>query len=324
MRAALCRSFDGPEAIRVEDIPEPSPGPGEVVIAVKAAALNFFDTLMVRDRYQHKPPLPFSPGAEVAGVVHALGSGVRGWREGDRVLAFIRWNGCRERTVAAAETLVPVPAQISDEVAAGITVTYGTAMHALVDRGRLQPGETIAVLGAAGGAGLAAVEVAKLLGARVIAVASTAEKLALCRSRGADEVLDYTQTDLKDGLRALTAGQGVDLVYDCVGGPHSEPAFRATAWGGRLLVIGFAAGEIPRLPLNLALLKGSSIVGVSWGTFAAREPDRQRLHMEQVLAWIADGKLAPHVGAVFPLERTADAIRLLDDRRATGKVVVKP
>ena len=324
MKAALCKELIGPDGILVGELPEPEPGPGEVVIEVAAAALNFFDTLVVRGKYQVKPELPFSPGAEVAGRVVRVGSGVADAAVGDRVNASVRFSGCRERTLARTEDLVPIPDGVSDAAASGVRVTYGTAMHALKDRAGLKPGETVAVLGAAGGAGLAAVEIAKIMGARVIAVASTAEKLALCKAHGADALLDYRGEDLREGLRTLTDGRGVDVVYDCVGGPHAEPAFRSTAWEGRYLVIGFAAGEIPRIPLNLPLLKGSSIVGVFWGAFAARHPDRNRAHIEQVLAWIVEGRLAPHVGAVYPLSETADAIRALDERRALGKVVVKP
>lgn len=324
MKAALCRELTGPDAIVIDELPEPEPGPGEVVIAVAAAALNFFDTLVVRGRYQIKPELPFSPGAEVAGSVERIGPGVVNVATGDRVNASVRFTGCREKTLARAEDLVPIPAGVPDAVAAGVRVTYGTAMHGLMDRAMLKPGETLAVLGAAGGAGLAAVEIGKQMGARVIALASTPDKLALCQAHGADAALDYSKDDVKDGLRALTDGRGVDVVYDCVGGSFAEPAFRATAWAGRFLVIGFASGEIPKLPLNLALLKGSAIVGVFWGEFAARHPDRNRAHIEQALAWVAAGRLKPHVGAIYPLARTADALRAIENRQAKGKIVVTP
>ncbi len=253
MKAALCKRLDGPGALVVEDIAAPVPGPGEALIAVKAAGLNFFDTLITRGRYQAKPELPFSPGAEIAGVVEQVGPGVAGIGAGDRVMAYIGWGGAREKVVAKADMLVPIPPGVSDEIAAGVSVTYGTAIHGLKDRAKLEPGETLAVLGAAGGAGLAAVEIGKLMGARVIAVASSDDKLAVCRAHGADELLNYAETDLKTGLRALTGDLGVDVVYDCVGGKDSEAALRAIAWQGRFLVVGFASGEIPKIVLNLLL-----------------------------------------------------------------------
>lgn len=324
MKAALCKAFGGPETIVVEDIEAPEAGEGEVVVDVAAAALNFFDTLAIRDKYQVKPDLPFSPGAEVAGTVSALGPGVTGVSPGDRVIAYLRFNGCREQAVAPAADLIPIPDGVSDEVACGVTVTYGTAMHGLKDRGHVGAGQSVAVLGAAGGAGLAAVEIAKRLGARVIACASTDEKLSVCRDHGADETLNYSRTDLKDGLRGLTSGQGVDVVYDCVGGDYCEPAFRGTAWGGRYLVVGFAAGSIPRLPLNLALLKSADIAGVFWGAWADRNPEQNRANIAQVLDWCASGELKPRVHRSYPLDDIATALEVLDKRQATGKVVVTP
>ncbi len=322
MKAALCKSLDGPDAIVVEDVPDPVAGPGEAVVRVRAAALNFFDTLMTRGKYQHKPSVPFSPSGEIAGVVEALGPGDHAVRPGVRVQAYLGWGGARERVVVRSDELVPIPDGVSDEVAAGVSITYGTAIHGLAERGRLAAGETLAVLGASGGAGLAAVEIGKLLGARVIAAASSPGKLEVCRAHGADLLLDYTSTDLKDGLRELTGGRGADVVYDCVGGPYSEPAVRAMAWQGRFLVVGFAAGEIPRLPLNLLLLKGCDAVGVFWGESVKRDPAGHRANMVKVLDWVAAGRLAPHVHATYPLDRIADAVRVLDGRAATGKVVV--
>ena len=324
MRAALCKQFGGPDVIAVEDIAEPEPGPGEVVIEVRAAALNFYDTLMIRDKYQLKPPMPFSPAGEVAGTVSALGPNVTGIAPGDRVMAYIKWNGCRERTLARADDLVRIPEGVSDEAAAGLTVTYGTAIHGLKDRGRLQKGQTVAVLGASGGAGLAAVEIAKAMGARVIAAASSPEKLAVCKARGADLLLDYQAEDLKTRLKELTDGRGADIVYDCVGGAFSEPALRSTAWEGRFLVIGFASGEIPKMPLNLALLKGLDIVGVFWNAFADRNPERNSANMAQILDWCASGTLQPHIHGTFPLAETAAALTVLDTRQAKGKVLVCP
>jgi NADPH2:quinone reductase len=321
-KAALCKSLTGPAGIAIEDIPAPTAGPGQVVIAVKAAALNFFDTLITRGKYQVKPELPFSPSGEVAGVADAVGAGVAGFAKGDRVMACVGYGGAREKVVAAADALVPIPNGVSDEIAAGVSVTYGTAIHGLKDRAQLKAGETVAVLGAAGGAGLAAVEIAKLMGARVIAVASSEEKLAVCREHGADEAVNYGADDLKAGLRALSGEAGVDVVYDCVGGASSEAALRALGWQGRFLVVGFASGDIPKIPLNLLLLKGAAAIGVFWGEAVRRDPQGHRRNMVDVLGWVAAGKLNPHIHATFPLEKTADAIAVLDRREAVGKVVL--
>jgi NADPH2:quinone reductase len=306
----------------IEVLPDPEPGPGEVLVRVRAAALNFFDTLITRGKYQYKPELPFSPAGEVAGVIEKVGPGVFGLSPGQRVCAYVGWGGARERAVVKAEAMVPVPEEVSDEQAAGVSVTYGTAMHGLKDRGQLRAGETVAVLGASGGAGLAAVELAKLMGARVIAVASSADKLAVCKRHGADDVLNYAEADLKQGLRDLTGGRGVDVIYDCVGGDYAEAALRSIAWGGRFLVIGFAAGQIPKIPLNLPLLKNCAIVGVFWGETTARDPENHRTNMAQVLTWVADGKLKPHVHATYPLARTAEAIKSLETRTVAGKVIL--
>jgi NADPH:quinone reductase len=323
MKAVLCKTLDGPDALVVEELPDPEPGPGEVVVGVKAVALNFFDTLITRGKYQYKPPLPFSPGGEMAGVVEKLGPGVSGLKPGQRVCGYLGAGAAREKVAVSADVLLPVPDGVSDEAAAGVTITYGTAIHGLKDRGRLEAGETVAVLGASGGAGLAAVEIAKLMGARVIAAASSAEKLELCQKHGADDVLNYSSTDLKQGLRDLTDGRGVDVVYDCVGDKYAEPALRAIAWGGRYLVIGFAAGQIPKIPLNLTLLKSCAIVGVFWGEAARRNPAGNRANMAQVLGWVAEGRLRPHVHATYPLERTGEAIKSLETRQVVGKVIVQ-
>jgi NADPH:quinone reductase len=322
MKAALCKSLDGPDGIAIEDVAEPAAGEGEVVIRVRAAALNFFDTLITRGKYQSKPALPFSPSGEVAGVVESVGPGVSGLEKGARVAAVVGWGGAREKVAVPAVSAVRIPAGVSDEVAAGVAVTYGTAIHGLRDRGHVEPGQTVAVIGASGGAGLAAVEIAKLLGARVIAAASSDHKLAICRDLGADELLNYTLTDVKEGLRSLTGGNGVEVVYDCVGGPYAEPAIRALAWQGRFLVVGFAAGEIPKIPLNLLMLRGAEAVGVFWGESVKRDPAGHRRNMEDVLAWVASGKLKPRVHATYPLSETAEAIRVLDRREAAGKVVL--
>jgi NADPH2:quinone reductase len=322
MKAALCKSLEGPAGLVIEDLAEPQPGPGEALVAVKAAALNFFDTLITRGKYQAKPELPFSPGAEVAGVVEALGPDTPGLVVGERVMAYLGWGGAREKVVARAEALVSIPPGVSDAVAASVSVTYGTALHGLKDRARLRAGETVTVLGAAGGAGLAAVEIAKLMGAHVIAVASSPEKLAVTRKHGADEAVNYANSDLKEGLRALTGGRGVDVVYDCIGGAASEQALRATAWQGRYLVVGFASGDIPRIPLNLLLLKGCEAVGVFWGEAVKRDPAGHRANMSQLLEWVAEGRLNPRIQATFPLAHIRDALAVIERREAVGKVVL--
>ncbi len=322
MRAALCKILTGPDGIVIEEVSDPEPGPGEVRIRVRAAALNFLDTLITRGKYQYKPELPFSPGAEIAGEIDRVGPEVEEFSPGQRVCAYLGWGGTRDRVVARAEHVIPVPDEVSDTIAAGVNVTYGTALHGLRDRARLESGETVAVLGASGGAGLAAVEVATQLGARVIAVASSPEKLDICRQHGADQLLNYTTTDLKQGLRDLTGGRGVDVIYDCVGGDHAEPALRSIAWMGRFCVVGFAAGAIPRIPLNLVLLKSCDIVGVFWGESARRNPRGHRNNIETVLKWVAAGDLRPHTHATLPLAETAEAIRMLDRREAAGKVIV--
>jgi NADPH2:quinone reductase len=321
MKAALCKSLDGPEAVVVEEIADPVAGPGEAVVRVRAAALNFFDTLITRGKYQTKPALPFSPSGEIAGVVESLGPGVTQVKVGDRVAAAVGYGGAREKVAIAAGSLIPIPSGVSDVVASAVSVTFGTAIHGLKDRGRLKPGETVAVLGASGGAGQAALEIAKLMGARVIA-ASSGDKLEVCRALGADEVVDYDAADLKQALKDLTGGRGVDVVYDCVGGKYAEPAVRALAWEGRFLVVGFAAGDIPKLPLNLLMLKGADAIGVFWGESVRRDPARHRANMIEVLRWVADGKLVPRIHATYPLAEIREAIGVLDRREATGKVVL--
>lgn len=323
MKAALCKRLDGPDSVMIEDVAEPVAAAGEAVVRVKAAALNFFDTLITRGKYQTKPELPFSPCGEIAGVVEAAGMLADARvKPGMRVAAYLGYGGARERVAVPAEALVPIPAGVSDEVAASVAITYGTAIHGLKDRGRLKAGETVAVLGAAGGAGLAAVEIAKLMGARVIAVASSAEKLAVCKAHGADELVDYATTDLKTELKRLTGGHGVDVVYDCVGGPHAEPAVRALAWQGRFLVVGFASGEIPKLPLNLLLVKGSEAVGVFWSDWVRRDPAGHRDNMVEVLNWVAAGRLNPRIQRTYPLGRIVEAMGVIDRREAVGKIVL--
>jgi NADPH2:quinone reductase len=322
-KAILCKFYGPPETLVVEEVPDPSPGNGEVGVRVAAVALNFFDTLIIQGKYQVKPPFPFSPGAEFAGVVDAVGPGVEGFAVGDRVAGFLGHGACRERLTAPAARIVPIPAGLPEESAAGLFVTYGTSMHALKQRGELKAGETLAVLGAAGGTGLSAVEIGKLMGARVIACASSDDKLALARAHGADEVVNYATEDLGQRLKALTDGKGVDVLYDPVGDKFAEPAVRAMAWRGRYLVIGFAGGEIPRIPLNLLLLKGCDLRGVFWGAFAEREPAEHRRNLMQLLAWCGEGRLLAHVGETYPPERIADALHALARREAKGKLVVK-
>ena len=322
MKAVVCRRYGPPESLTIEALPSPEPGPGEVVVRVKAASLNFPDVLIIQDKYQLKPPLPFSPGSELAGVVKEVGAGVEGVKRGDSVLAVIGYGAFAEEVKVEAGRLVPIPEGMDFVTAAAFLLTYGTCDHALRDRGRLAAGETLLVLGAAGGVGIAAIEIGKALGARVIACASSDEKLAACREHGADATIDYARQEVRERIRELTEGKGVDVVLDPVGGPLTEPALRSTAWRGRLLVVGFAAGEIPKIPLNLPLLKGCSIVGVFWGEFARRERAAFVESLTQLGRWYGEGKLRPHVSGTFPLERAADALNLLAARKVTGKLVL--
>jgi NADPH:quinone reductase len=324
VRVAQLSKFGGPQALRLEEVVEPAPKTGEVLITVTAVGLNFFDTLMLRNKYQVTPPLPFSPGAEIAGLIEGLGADVTGLKIGQRVVAYIGGNGCREKVVTQARNVVPIPDGVSDEAAAGIPITYGTALHGLKDRAQLKAEETVAVLGAAGGAGIAAVEVAKLMGARVIAVASSADKLDSARKHGADEGVNYEIEDLKMRLKELTKPKGVDVLYDTVGGDYAEPSLRAMAWEGRYLVLGFASGTIPRLPLNLVLLKGCAILGVFWTAFVERYPEQHRANLILLLDWCAKGLIAPHIHARFGLVDTAKALSLIEQRKVTGKVIIDP
>ena len=322
MKAVLCKAFGPPESLVVEETPSPIAGPGEVVVSVKAAGVNFPDVLIIQNKYQVKPPLPFSPGSEVAGVVKSVGEGVARVKAGDEVFAFTTYGGFAEEVKTDGSRLLPIPAGMSFTSAAAFGLTYATSDHALRDRGELKAGETLLVLGAAGGVGLAAIEIGKALGARVIACASTDDKLAVCREHGADATINYASEDLRDRIKALTDGRGADVVYDPVGGAYTELALRSIAWRGRLLVVGFAAGDIPRIPLNLTLLKGCSIVGVYWGEFTRREPARFADAMRQLGDWYAAGALRPHVSATFPLDRASEALALMADRKVKGKVVV--
>ena len=322
MKAVLCKQYGPPESLVYEDTPSPKPGPGEVVLSVKAAGVNFPDVLIIQNKYQFKPPLPFSPGSELAGTVKEVGEGVKHWKPGDKVIAFTTFGAFAEEVKTEAARLLPIPQGMDFTTAAGFILTYSTSDHALTDRAQLKSGESLLVLGAAGGVGLAAVEIGKALGARVIACASSADKLAVCKQHGADEVIDYSKEDLRERIKALTDGKGVDVVYDPVGGPYTEPAFRSLAWRGRLLVVGFAAGDIPKLPLNLALLKGASAVGVFWGDFARKEPKAFAEGVARLARWYGEKKLKPHVSQTFPLARAVDALNLLAARKATGKIVL--
>ncbi len=324
MKAVLCTQFGGPETLEVADIESPVAGPGEVVVAVRAAGLNFFDTLIIQNKYQFKPDLPFSPGAEIAGEVKSVGEGVENLQVGDRVMAYSMWGGVRAEIAISQEAVIAMPDGLDFITAAGLIVTYGTSLHALKDRADLQPGETLAVLGASGGVGQAAVEIGKAMGARVIACASSDDKLEFCRGLGADETLNYTDEDLKVRLKELTDGKGVDVIYDPVGADLAEPALRAIGWKGRFLVVGFAGGGIPKIPLNLALLKGCQIVGVFWGDHLVREPARHRANMAQLLDWVVEGKIKPHIHKVYPLAETSDALLAIARREVRGKVIVTP
>jgi NADPH:quinone reductase len=322
MKAVLCKQYGPPSTLVVEDVPALEAGEGQVVIEVHACGVNFPDTLIIEGKYQFKPDLPFSPGGEVAGIVKKVGAGVARFQPGDRVIAATTWGGYAQEVVAQVERIIPMPEGLDFETAAGFLLTYGTSHHALKDRAELKAGETVLVLGAAGGVGLAAIDIAKLMGARVIAAASSDEKLRVCREHGADETINYSSENLRERIKALTDGRGVDVVYDPVGGDLSEPALRSMAWRGRFLVVGFAAGGIPSLPLNLPLLKGCAIVGVFYGGFMRNEPGRNEENQRELVAWIKDGKLRPHIYAVYPLERAAEAMNDLTSRKVTGKVVL--
>ena len=324
MKAVLCTHFGPPADLELKDIPPPQAGPGEAVVRVKAAALNFFDTLIIAGKYQFKPPFPFSPAAEFAGVVESVGAGVTEVAPGDRVSGNIGWGAAREAVAVPAQALVKLPDALDFERAAGLTVIYATTLYALRERAALKAGETLAVLGASGGTGLAAIELGKLMGARVIACASSDEKLKFARAHGADETVNYASEDLREALRRLGGEHGIDVVYDPVGGPYAEPAVRSLAWLGRYLVVGFAAGEIPKLPLNLALLRSCDIRGVFWGAWVKREPQAQRTIMTDIVKWCAEGKLSAHVHAVYPLEDIAAALQAISDRKVMGKIVLRP
>ena len=322
MHAWLCTNPTGVEALVWTELPTPIPQPGEVRVAVAAASLNFPDLLIVQNKYQMKPPLPFVPGAEFAGVVEAVGEGVTHLKVGQNVACLAGTGGFGTHTLAMAALCLPLPDGFSLVDAAAFTRTYATSHHALMDRAQLQAGETVLVLGAAGGVGTAAIQIAKAAGATVIAAASSDEKCALCHSLGADATLNYSREGLREGIKRLTAGKGPDVVYDPVGGDFAEPAFRSIAWRGRYLVVGFASGPIPSLPLNLALLKGASLVGVFWGDFAKREPLANAAMMDTLVQWYGHGKVKPVIDSTLPMSELPAAYARMGSRSVMGKLVL--
>ena len=322
MKAVLCKELGPPEKLVVEQVPSPRAGKGQVVVSVKAAGVNFPDTLIIQGKYQFKPEPPFSPGGEVAGVIKEIGEGVTRLKRGDRVIAASTFGGFAEEMLADADKVIAMPDAMEFVPASAFVLTYGTSYHGLKDRAQLKPGETLLVLGASGGVGLAAIQLGKAMGARVIAAASSDAKLQVCRDNGADELINYASDDLRARVKAIMAGRGVDVVYDPVGGPYSEPALRDMAWKGRFLVVGFAAGDIPKVPLNLALLKGCSIVGVFWGAFTRAEPDNNRRNNEELMQLYLAGKIKPHIHATYPLEHAVEALNEVLNKRVSGKVVL--
>ncbi|MGC9270151.1 NADPH:quinone oxidoreductase family protein [Acidiphilium sp.] len=324
MRAIVCEAWGGPDTLALREIADPVAGTGEVVVKIHAAGVNFPDVLIIQKKYQVQPALPFTPGAEIAGEIEAVGEGVAGFKVGDRVLALCSTGGFAEKIALNAHLCVPIPAQVPYDVAAGFMLAFCTAHHALIDRGGVASGDTVLVLGAAGGVGLASVEIAKARGATVIAAASSDAKLVICRERGADLTINYTTEDLRAAIKTHTEGRGLDIIVDPVGGAFAEPAFRSIAWRGRYLVIGFANGEIPSLPLNLPLLKGASIVGVFWGEFARREPARQIAMMQDLFEMLAERKIRPLISKTYRLEDARQALHDMAARQVTGKIVITP
>jgi NADPH2:quinone reductase len=324
MRAVLCKTYGLPKDLVVEEVPSPVPGEGEVLVSVKAAGVNFPDVLMIQNKYQHRQTLPFSPGYEVAGVVKALGAGVTGFEVGDAGIAMLRSGAFAEEAIVPAERFWRIPKGVDFVDAAAFPLAYGTSYHALKDRGRLQPGETLLVLGAAGGVGLAGVQLGKLMGATVIACASSDEKLETCKRAGADMAINYKTQDFREAVKALVGDRGVDVVLDPVSGPYAEAAVRSMAWFGRYLVVGFTSGEIPRIPMNLPLLKGCSLVGVAWDTYSRRNPAGGKQNVAEMIEWIRSGKLKPAVTARYKLEDAPKALEDVMERRVQGKVVIVP
>jgi len=323
MKAIRCINYGPPSQLVLEEIPNLKPGVKEVVVSVKACGINFPDTLIIQGLYQLKPELPFTPGSDIAGIVKEVGEGVTHLKKGDEVFGFVAFGALAEEVIVPSNACFLKPKQMNFPVAASFMMAYGTSYHALKDRSKLKKGDTLLVLGAAGGVGLAAVELGKLLGAKVIAAASTDKKLELCREYGADETINYSKTDLKAGIKDLTEGKGVDVIFDPVGGQYSETAFRSIAWNGRFLVVGFAAGTIPKLPLNLPLLKGASIVGVFWGGFALGNPQANMENTKVLMDWYKAGKLKPHIHNIYNLEDTSKALEEMMNRKVRGKLVVQ-
>ena len=323
MKALLCTRAGTPEDLTIGDVPDPVAGPGQAVVRIEAAALNFFDLLIIAGQYQYKPAFPFSPGAEFAGHVESVASGVTDVAVGDRVIGNSGWGAAREKIAIDAGKLIKFPASLDSERASGLIVTYGTSYYALKNRAALKPGETLAVLGASGGTGLAAVELGKLMGARVIACASSDDKIAFAKKHGAHDGVNYGQGDLREGLKKLGGEHGIDVVYDPIGDKYAEPALRSLAWYGRYLVVGFAAGQIPKLPLNLVLLKSCDVRGVFWGSWNERDPAGHRANTEEIVRWCAEGKLSAHIHATYPLTDAAQALKDIAARKVMGKVVLK-
>lgn len=324
MKAILCKTWGPPDTLVVEELPDVSPGPGQIAIDVQAAGVNFPDVLIIQNKYQFKPALPFTPGSELAGIVRAVGEGVTQYKTGDRVIAFVGQGAYAQQIAVPLQAVMPMPPGMDFDIAAAITLTYGTSYHALVNRAQLKAGETMLVLGAAGGVGLAAIEIGKVIGARVIAAASSDAKLEVCKAHGADVTINYSTQDLREAIKAATDGKGLDVVYDPVGGSYAEPALRSLAWRGRYLIIGFADGEIPKLPLNLPLLKEASLVGVFWGESAKRDPKTNLAGMRTLMTWLAEGKIKPHISGRYALADAAQALNDMAARKVTGKVVILP
>jgi len=324
MKAIVCKNWGLPDTLIVEELPDPQAGAGQVVIKIEAAGVNFPDVLIIQNKYQFKPELPFTPGSELAGTILAIGDGVTHLKVGDKVIAFAGQGAFAQQIAVPAAAVMPMPPGMDYDTAAAITLTYGTSHHAVVDRAQLKAGETMLVLGAAGGVGLAAIEIGKALGARVIAAASSDEKLEVCKLHGADATINYSTEDLREAIKAATGGKGPDVIYDPVGGIYAEPAFRSIAWRGRYLVVGFANGEIPKLPLNLTLLKGASLVGVFWGEFAKREPKGNLAAMRELMGWLAEGKIKPRISGRYKLADTPRALEDMAARKVTGKIVIRP
>jgi NADPH2:quinone reductase len=319
----LCKELGHPSNMVLEDIPSPTPGKKEVLVSIKACSVNFPDTLVVQGLYQFKPPLPFSPGSDIAGIVKEVGEGVKHVKPGDKVFGIVPHGGFAEEVIAPANSVFPMPPMMDYKIAASFMMAYGTSYHALKDRAKLKEGETLVVLGASGGVGIAAVELGKLMGAKVIAAASTDEKLALCKKYGADEVINYSKENLKDRIKELTGKKGADVVYDPVGGAYTEAALRATAWEGRFLIVGFPAG-IAKIPMNLPLLKGCQIVGVFWGSFAARAPQKNMGNTMELIQMYGKGQLKPYIHQTYTLENARQALIDMMDRKVLGKIIIEP